>query len=196
MNDVTLDADAMTALAEFRGTPEQATAALAQRKASYDAAQLGPPPPAASSASARLQLDRLSRDGEFQSKLNVGNPEAVKLFRDLCSAVASGDATADALAPAPEPPGDHIETVTTGQLSQSALRREVEGLRSMGFGDAVIKQMIDGQPVSAAERQMAVQLRAQLLGNQDYARRYLSGDVACRIEQTLLATLIASEVAT
>jgi hypothetical protein len=166
----------------------EATAALAQRKVSYDAGQLGPQP-SAPSAVARLMLDRLSRDPDFQSRLAAGHQEANHQFAALCAAIANGNATDDAIAGGPEPSGDHIETTEGGQLSQSALRREVGALRGMGFGDDVIKQMVDGTPVSATEKMMATQLLALRKSNSEFVQKYLAGDAAARIEMSLLATI-------
>jgi hypothetical protein len=180
----------------FAMTPAEATAALMQKSEAYNASQRGPMPPANSSAGARLQLDALTRSTDFQAKLAAGDPSTRRQFADLCAAVASGDATADALAPAPELPADVIETTTTGQLSTNALRREVADLRRAGFGDDVIRQMVDGRPVSATEKEMAVRLRALRLGDAAFVARYLAGDAAARLEMGHLSILIAADVAT
>jgi hypothetical protein len=188
-----VDADAATALAEFRGTPEQATAALNAKAAAYKASTT--PAPTTPSTAARVELDRLSRSQDFQSKFNAGDLGAKKIFSDLCAAVAAGDPAADALAGGTELPADHIETTSGGELSSRALRREAEGLLSQGFGPEVVKQMINGAPVSAAEKEAAVRLRAMRLGDPAFVRAYLGGSAAERYEMGLLAVVISSEVA-
>jgi hypothetical protein len=188
-----VDADAATALAEFRGTPEQATAALSAKAAAYKASTT--PAPTTPSAAARVELDRLSRDAGFQSKRNSGDPEARRTFSDLCAAAAAGDPATDALAGGPELPADTVETTVNGEPSSRALRREAEGLLSQGFGPEVVKQMINGSPVSAAEKEAAVRLRAMRLGDPAYVRAYLGGSAAERYEMGLLAAVISSEVA-
>jgi thiamine monophosphate kinase len=193
MNDVTLDANAQTALAEFRGTPEQATAALNARAAAYKASTT--PTPTTPSTAARVQLDALTRNADFRSKLDAGDPATRRQFSDLCAAVAAGDAVADALAGGPEMPADHIETTVSGELSSNALRREVEALQSRGVGNDIIKQMVTGSPVSAAEKEAAVRLRSMRMGNSDFVKLYLGGDAAAGLEMTLLSTIIAAEVA-
>jgi hypothetical protein len=189
----TVDADAATALADFRGTPDQATAALAAKAAAYKASTTSAP--TTPSTAAQVELDRLSRSQDFQSKFNAGDPGARKTFSDLCAAVAAGDPAADALAGGPELPADHIETTANGELSSRALRREAEGLLSQGFTPEVVKQMINGSPVSAAEKEAAVRLRSMRMGNSDFVKLYLGGDAAAKNEMTLLSTIIAAEVA-
>jgi hypothetical protein len=191
MTDVVITPEAATALAEFRGTHEQATAALAAKAAAYKAATT--PAPTTPSTAARVQLDALSRSADFRSKLDAGDPATRRQFSDLCAAVAGGDAVADALAGGPEMPADHIETTVNGELSSNALRREVEALRSRGVGDGIVKQMVTGSPVAAAEKEAAVRLRSMRMGNSDFVKLYLGGDAAARLEMTLLSTIIAAE---
>jgi hypothetical protein len=188
-----VDADAATAPAEFRGTPEQATAALSAKAAAYKASTT--PAPTTPSAAARVELDRLSRSADFQAKFDSGDPSARKTFSDLCAAAAAGDPATDALAGGPELPADHIETTANGELSSRALRREAEGLLGQGFGRDVVEQMISGKPVSAAEREAATRLRSMRLGDPAYVQRYLQGSAAERLEMGLISTILAAEVA-
>jgi hypothetical protein len=190
MTDVIFD-DA--ALADFKGSPEQATAALNAKAAAYKASTT--PAPTTPSTAARIELDRLSRDAGFQSKWNSGDPSARKTFSDLCAAAAAGDPAKDALAGGPELPADHIETTANGELSSRALRREAEDLLSQGFGRDVVEQMIAGKPVSAAEREAATRLRSMRLGDPAYVQRYLQGSAAERLEMGLISTILAAEVA-
>jgi hypothetical protein len=193
MSDVTLDADAQTALAEFRGTPEQATAALNAKAEAYRKAST--PTPATPSAAARVELDRLARSVDFRAKMDAGNPEARKTFSDLCAAVAAGDPAGDALAGGPELPADHIETTSGGELSTRALRREAEGLLSQGFGPDVVQQVISGKPVSAGEREAATRLRSMRLGDANFVRNYLAGSAAERLEMGLINVILSGAAA-
>jgi hypothetical protein len=189
-----IDADAAIALAEFRGTHEQATAALAAKAEAFCKAST--PTPTTPSTAARVQLDALSRSAEFRAKLDAGDPATRRQFSDLCAAVAAGDAVADALASGPEMPADHIETVVSGELSSNALRREVAALRDAGFGADVIKQVVEGgAPVSPAEREMATRYRAMRLGDAAWVDRYMKGGLAERREMTLISTILSGAAA-
>jgi hypothetical protein len=119
----------------FTMSPDQATAALAQKTAEYRAAQapadaVPPPPagtPATTPAQAAARLAQLRADPAWRDKVLTGSAKQAREFQELTTLAASGDATTDVL----------IETVDAvsnpSALSRAAYAALIDGLRSQGL---------------------------------------------------------------
>jgi hypothetical protein len=171
---VILDADAMTALAEGRGTPEQATARLAQMTAEYQKANT--PVPTSDRGAARAELDALGNDPNWRAAFFRGSPAARQQFSELAAKAAGGDETAAVLAgDIPSPEIEITGSAVGGRITTRAMAVEVGALRESGLNDDTIRQIVDGTPASAAEVAMARRYREMRMSDPAWTARYLKG---------------------
>jgi hypothetical protein len=180
---------------ELRLSPREAGAVLKEMTERYrarEAAERGAATAAASGA-ARARLEQLKSDRDWTSKFLRGDIEARREFAELSAAVAAGSRTADAIA-APLPTQE-LETVGRGQLTSHQLNLEIAHLRGLGLNDDLIRQALDGQPVSAAERTMAVQMKKMLMEDGTWRAAFMKNNFVQRRQMLLLNLILSSEVA-
>jgi hypothetical protein len=175
------------------GTPAAATAALAAKAAQFHAV---PAAPAGSATAARAQLDALGSNADWRGKFFSGDAAARAEFGRLTELAATADATSEALAGnVPEPPVERIEVLVDGAISTRNRADAVASLRAVGLNDDVIRQAIDGAPVSPAERVMAERVKAMRLGDAAWVDRYMKGGLAERNEMTTISTILSGAAA-
>jgi hypothetical protein len=58
----------------------------------------------------------------------------------------------------------------------------------------IARQVLSGEPVSKAEFDAAKQAKQRLLGDQDFVRRYLSGDGEAKRQMALLNVVITRDI--
>jgi hypothetical protein len=186
-----INADAATALAEFRGTPEQATAALAAKAAAFRPAPSATPQDA---AGARARLDQLVSSESWYAKFKGGDREAKAEWTRLNAVIAESDPIANALAGKETAP-PMMEVVFGKELPSRALSAAVADLREAGFPDDAIRHAVQGHLVSHQEHEAATRLRANRLSDPVWVANYLKGCPAEVRESKLLSVIINSEIA-
>jgi hypothetical protein len=191
MTDVTLDADATAALAQFRGSPEQATLALAEKSAAFQKANT--PTPSTDSGAARAQLESLSATASWRDKFFSGDQATRAQFAELTAKIATGNATADVIAG--PVPSQMFETTTNGELNTRNRADAVAGLQEIGLDAASVLQAIEGAEVGPHEIAMAKQAKAVCLGDEGWVSRYMKGGFAERRTLTLINTILAGAAA-
>jgi hypothetical protein len=194
---------------EYRLSPQQAGEALAELKTRFqarerqaaaertaEAERLGriaaaAPKPDVGAAQARL--DQLTSDPAWKAKFYNGSPEARATLAELTSIIAEGKTD---LAIAGNLSLNHeIETVSGNQLTSHKLAVEIDALRQLGLSDPLIKQALDGQPVSASEKEMAKVAKRMRLEDAEWTKRYMANNYAERREMLLLNLILSSAVA-
>jgi hypothetical protein len=180
--------DPAAALAD--GSPQAAASALAGLSARYNAT---PAAPAASATAARARLDQLSSSETWRQAFFSGNAESRREFAELVGTIAAANETAEALSPTPPPPQE-FETTLGGELNTRNRAAVVADLRQSGLDDNVVRQVLDGHPVTAAERLMAERYKEMLLGSKEFMDAYMRGAWAERRTMTLCNTILCAEV--
>jgi hypothetical protein len=114
-------------------------------------------------------------------------------FVELTSAIASSSSKTDAVL-AGIPATGEIETTTGMQLSRHKLQIEVDHLKSLGLSDDLIRQAVDGAPVSASEKEMAKTAKRMRLDDEAWVKRYMANNFAERREMLPLNLILSAEV--
>jgi hypothetical protein len=178
-------------------SPQEATAWLEQKSAAYESGK-APTDKPSNATEARARLDHLTADKAWSERYLKGGVAENREFKALTQMVADAK------------PGDRLEAVLAGQrhnntmvetvsgdeLSTSKLAVAVDGLREAGVADPdVLRQAINGFPVSRAEVAATQQLKAQRLGDAAWLQRYLGGGTVERREMTLINIILTSTIA-
>jgi hypothetical protein len=140
-------------------------------------------PTTAPEAAARLST--LTANPQWGQKYLAGDVATVKEFNDLTGLVASADTAAEALA-------GKFSTPATADTH--VLGVGVEQLRQVGLTDDVIKSVVAGTPVSAAEHAAVKRLMASKMADQGWTERLLKGDADTKKQFTLMSIVLASEI--
>ena len=181
---MTTDAPAPAPDSAWAMSSQQATAALAQKTAEYQAAQatamgsVPPPPPgvpATSPEQARALLAARGADPQWRDKLLTGSAEQVREFQELTALAASGDLAPDHL----------IETVDAVSGDPNTLRRShyeaaFDGLREGGMNqikEDFLRRLDRGEAAidwTQGDGLMAKQRADRLMQSPELRAKYLS----------------------
>jgi hypothetical protein len=132
------------------------------------------PPTTADAARARRAA--IIADPALGEKFRKGDIALNQEMRSLNMAIAeapTGDKLGAVLAGTATPGG--FETVTGSELGTSDLMSAVDGLRKQGHPDSVIREIIEGAPVTAERRREAELVRDRLLRDREWLRNYRDG---------------------
>jgi hypothetical protein len=141
----------------------------------------------ANATEARARLDARIADGDWGAKLFAGDATANREYRDLVGmAVADGDDVVAAAMNGKLPTG-----ATTDQRHMAGA---AEMFRDLGIRDEVTQQFLSGHQVSAKEFDLVFNWRKEHMGNADWVRLYLSGDLKAKQEMTVANSVIANGV--
>ncbi|GMP11851.1 hypothetical protein [Bradyrhizobium sp. TM239] len=131
-------------------------------------------------ADARAQIDALTTNAEFGSKLLSGDVAATQQWNDLHSVLGKG--------------GDEIENAMNGVVlgadsipdGQSKLLAEgASWMRSLGLSDDVVREALEGAGVSKEEYRMVTDWRNRQINDPAFAKRFLANEAeAVRLMMT------------
>jgi hypothetical protein len=143
---------------------------------------------------AQAKSTELRSDAGFRGRLltGAGTPE-FKAFQALNSKSNEGDAHLNRIVSGTAPLPDidvHLGSELTGHNAMQA----AADLRERGIDDAIIKQALAGDGVSEAEYSAAVKLKADLLGDSDFVKKWLGGDRAAAQRMTAIHIILANGV--
>lgn len=152
------------------------------------AAPVAPPAPAPTPDQAATKLTELRGNKEWVTKFLAGNGPEVQEYGKLSEiALSKGDQDKVGLAMAgqylPVNDSEHLTRMGTASM-----------LRDAGIGDDVIRQALSGSPVTQQERDAAEKLKAKLMRNSDFSKKYLAGDGEAKEQMTLLQIITSSDV--
>jgi len=154
-----------------------------------------PPPPSAppipaTGAEAATRLAELKADPKWLDAFLRGNSPEVAEFRRV-SEIAQSDQKADALDKAvrgelfdgPFQPSGHLANIAAAAA-----------LKEQGLEEAVIRQALEGRPVTRAEFAAAEKAKASLMRNQSFVSQFLAGNGEQREIVTRLDIILSSPV--
>jgi hypothetical protein len=193
MTPAEVAADLASRLASGRGSPAEATQALAD----IGRQLRGEPPPADAkdAASARARLDHLTSDAAWRDRLMQGDIATKKEWTALTETIAAGDPIDAVMAGVNPAANTQIDLSGGNAASYADQVKAVPELRSVGLGDDVIRQVLSDTKVSRAEFDAVKGWQDHALKDQDFVRRYLAGDRDAARQMTLAAVVLASEIA-
>jgi hypothetical protein len=172
----------------FGLTSDQATAELARLNASYRGPRASDVPTNVVDTAHRLE--ELKADQAFRTKVLRGDAAATQQLNSLTTALANGS-EAD-LALAGLMPDGHTDSGLGASLRDQI--NAAESMRSSGFDEDVIRQVLSDEPVSRTER-IAAEIRLRnRLANREWAAKLLEGDPDTVKENRLLSVILSSEV--
>ncbi len=135
---------------------------------------------------AEARLSAVKADPKWRDEYLAGNQRHAKELRELQAAVDKAKNT-------------RVDMAVTGQLydgiQPSGHLAAVGGaqyLKSMGLGEAEVRQGITGAPVSAEEHAAAVATKTRLLENPDFVAKYMGGDAEAKRTMTRLNILVTA----
>lgn len=134
----------------------------------------------ATAAEARMQIDTLSANVEFGSKLLSGDVSATQQWNALHSVLGKG--------------GDEIDNAMNGVIlgadtipdGQSKLLAEgASWMRSLGLSDGVVREALEGGGVSRDEYRMVSDWRIRQMNDPAFTKRFLANEAeAVRLMMT------------
>lgn len=136
-----------------------------------------PAPSAPTTAEAAMaQRAAHMADKAFTEKYRAGDVAANQVMRTLNMAIAAaptGDRLGAVLAGTATPGG--FETVTGSELGTSDLMSAVDGLRKDGHSDQIIREIVEGTPVTAERHREAELVRERLMRDRKWLQDYRAG---------------------
>ena len=102
---------------------------------------------------------------------------------DKLGAVLAGTAT----------PGG-FETTTGSELGTSDLMSAVDGLRKQGHSDQIIREIIEGAPVTVERHREAELIRERLLRDREWLRNYREGSSDHRQQLNNINAVLAAPI--
>lgn len=176
-------------LGEMIFANSQAASAAAAAAVSKEAPAAPIIPAAANEAAARLS--DLKADPKWRDQYLKGSSTHAKEMRDLQAVVDKEQNTQVDMAIAGKlydgiQPGGHLAAVGTAEM-----------LREAGIGDAaVIRQVLAGEEVTPQEHAAATETKERLMKDQDFVKKYMTGDGDAKRQMTLLNVVLSSPVKT
>jgi hypothetical protein len=150
--------------------------------------QLGTPPaPPKTASEAQAVLDARIADKSYGARLFNGEAAAKKEFHDLTAKIAAGGDDTVAVAMAGNPIG-----MPTSEMH--AMAHAAAMFRDLGIRDAVTEQFLRGEQVTAAEYEAVQNWKTTAMGDLDFVKRYLSGDIKAAQQMTYADIVLVNGV--
>jgi hypothetical protein len=148
--------------------------------------QLGAPPVLpATPAEAATRLTALKSDPAWRDQFLAGNGPQVKEFKNLSELAAKGDNVDMAMAGISE----------GGQSSDSHAMTEVAKMfRELAIRDEVTSQFLRGEKVTLHEFKLVENWKREQMGDPNFVKRYLEGDLKARQQMTIANTVLVNGV--
>jgi hypothetical protein len=143
------------------------------------------PAPPATATEARTVLDARIQDKDWSARLLNGDIAAKKEMKELTSKIADGGDDVVAVAMSGKLP----DTATTDQRHMAAT---ADLFRSLGIRDAVVTQFLSGHQVSASEFELVSNWKKESMGDPEFVKRLLAGEVKARQQMTLANSVLVN----
>ena len=141
-----------------------------------------------SPAEAAQRLEALGADQKWRDAYLAGDGPARKQFDELMAVKHAPVDNLDAIVKGIARP-DNISI--NGQTSVRDDMSVAADLRGLGVPDAAIRQLLEGKPVSKAEYDNIVSLRADRMSDSTWSSAYLKGSTSHQREMYLMNVVIA-----
>jgi hypothetical protein len=146
-----------------------------------------PAAPPKTATEARTVLDARKADPAWSGRYLAGNPAAKKEFDDLTAMVAAGGDDTVAVAmnghPANMPTTDQHQMAHTTAL-----------FRELGIRDEVTREFLQGKQVTPQEYELVANWKKEHMGDADWVKKYLSGDVKARQQMMIADTVLVNGI--
>jgi hypothetical protein len=129
--------------------------------------QQPPAAPPTNAAEARVQLDTLRSNADWNAKLLAGSGPETNQWRDLHTMIAAGDNVELAMSGA-------LPDVPDSQLKLMAGTAEM--LKSMGFPPQAIRETLSGKEATQADVDRATAWKTENLKSKDFVDRLMRGE--------------------
>jgi hypothetical protein len=143
----------------------------------------------ATPAQALAKLETLKGDPVWRDAWLSGDPVRAAQYRDLNEKATRAIAT------------NETEAALAGRLEngfQPQGRLEnlamVDMLRNLEIGDDVIRQTLDGRPVTQAEHDAAKRWKSDHMGDKEWSTKFLAGDALAKREKMLADIILSSPI--
>jgi hypothetical protein len=143
------------------------------------------PPKTASEASAVLAARQADRD--WGAKVFAGDPNANKEFRELTAMVSAGGDDTVTVAMNGNPV--YMPSTDLHQMAHAA-----GWFRELGISDQIISEFLRGGQVTPQEYEAVANWKKEHMGDEDWVKKYLSGDVKARQQMMLADTVLVNGV--
>lgn len=87
-----------------------------------------------------------------------------------------------------------MHVVELGNTVQKQMAATVDHFRGLAIDDGVTKQFLSGERVSPHEYQLVCNLKRELMGDAEFVRAYLAGDVKANKRMTIINSVITNGV--
>lgn len=143
----------------------------------------------ATAAEARAQIDALTTNADFGSKLLSGDVAATQHWNDLHSVLGKG--------------GDEIENAMNGvvlgadMIPDGDSKRLAEGaswMRTLGLSDGVVREALEGAGVSKEEYRAVSDWKSRHMNDPAFSKRFLSNDAEAVRLMTTANVVIAGGI--
>ena len=147
--------------------------------------QQQPAAAATNAAEARVQLDSLRSNADFNAKLLAGSGPETNQWRDLHTMIAADDNIELAIAGAlPDVPDSDLKHLAgTAQI-----------LKELGINEGTIRQTLENRPVTQQEHDAVAALKIQKLRDHEWTKALLSGDAQATKDFTLMGIVLSSPI--
>jgi hypothetical protein len=146
-----------------------------------------PAAPPKNATEAQAALNSRGADQEWRAKVFNGDPAANKEWRDLTAMVAAGGDDTVAVAMS----GNPVNMPTT-DLHQMAHATAM--FRSLGIRDEVTANFLRGEKVTPQEYELVTAWKKEHLGDAEFVKKYLSGDVKAGQQMMLANSILVNGV--
>jgi hypothetical protein len=146
-----------------------------------------PAAPPKTATEARAVLDTRMADKDWGGRVFNGDIAANKELRDLTAMVAAGGADTVTVAMNGNPV--NMPTTEQAQMAHTA------GLfRELGIRDEVTSQFLRGEQVTPQEYELVANWKKEHMGDADWVKKYLSGDVKARQQMMLADSVLVNGI--
>jgi hypothetical protein len=144
-------------------------------------------------ADAAAKLATLTEDKAWGARLFNGDVATRREFDSLTAMAATAGGRLDAVLTGAEPPSIEM-TDEDHPMTSRDMATVVGWLREDGVSDATIRQIAEGQPVSKEEHRIAEQALSRCIGDKEWTKKLMGGDVGTLRDHRLLLAIINSPV--
>lgn len=135
-------------------------------------------PHLATPAAAQARLGELSSTPEWRDRFLTGNAEAKTEFTNLTTAIVgparTDAAMIDAAMAGPAAGGDFPTTDGRHMVGIA------DWMRSVGISDPVIREHLEGKPVSREEMKLVESWKQRQMADKGFVAKFMSGDVEAK----------------
>jgi hypothetical protein len=143
--------------------------------------------PPTTATEARAVLDARMADKAWEGRVFNGDVAANKELRELTAMVAGGGADTVTAAMTGNPA--YMPTTEQHQMAHTAAL-----FRELGIRDEVTSQFLRGEQVTPQEYELVANWKKEHMGDEDWVKKYLSGDVKASQQMMIANSVLVNGV--